>query len=98
MSNHHLQDVAENITNKEYGSTPYPYGKSSFQTGRLMASGDLQMKLSRNDGEIQNMAFQIHLAYGGSDIDNWLEAEQILKNDEQAAFNFINEGNPNTQI
>ena len=47
MSNHHLQDVEENITNKEYGSTPYPYGKSSFQTGRLMASGDLQMKLSR---------------------------------------------------
>jgi len=29
---------------------------------------------------IQYLAHQIHIGYGGSDLDNWLEAEEILKN------------------
>jgi len=33
-----------------------------------------------NDGDIQFRAYQIHEEKGGSELDNWFEAEQILMN------------------
>ena len=35
-----------------------------------------------NDNSIQLRAYQIHQEKGGSDIDNWLEAEINLKNNQ----------------
>jgi len=32
------------------------------------------------DSSIKLRAYQIHLEKGGSDLDNWLEAEQFLRN------------------
>ena len=32
------------------------------------------------EGSVQLLAFQIHLANGGSELDNWLEAEEVLRN------------------
>jgi len=32
------------------------------------------------DSSIQTLAYQIHLRHGGSELDNWLEAEQVLRN------------------
>jgi hypothetical protein len=32
------------------------------------------------DSSIQTLAYQIHLSHGGSELDNWLEAEQVLRN------------------
>ena len=46
---------------------------------------------------IQLRAFQIHLEKGGSDLDNWLEAERDLGNIDKAVSRLINEGDPNTQ-
>ena len=42
--------------------------------------GDIQTELTVEDSSIQNLACQIYFGYGGSDVDNWLEAEEILKN------------------
>jgi len=46
------------------------------------------------DTLIQIRAYQIHQEKGGSHLDNWLEAEQDVKND---VSRLINEGDPNTQ-
>ena len=40
----------------------------------------IQTELTVEDSSIQNLACQIHFGYGGSDVDNWLEAEETLKN------------------
>ena len=31
---------------------------------------------------IQYLAHQIHIGYGGSDLDNWLEAERTLQGEQ----------------
>ena len=49
------------------------------------------------DSSIKLRAYQIHLEKGGSDLDNWLEAEQSLKNIDKAVSSLINEGDPNIQ-
>ncbi len=46
---------------------------------------------------IQLRAYQIHLEKGGSDLDNWLEAERCFKSNDKAILRRINEGDPNTQ-
>jgi hypothetical protein len=33
--------------------------------------------------EIQLRAYQIHLQKGGSDLENWLEAERLLKQEHR---------------
>jgi hypothetical protein len=68
MSKHHLQNLAEQIGNKGYASAPFHYGKEPVQEIEAVKSEDIQLR-----------AYQIHLEKGGSDIDNWLEAERSLK-------------------
>ena len=43
-------------------------------------NGNIQAELPVEDSSVQSLAHQIHIGYGGSDLDNWLEAEEILKN------------------
>jgi hypothetical protein len=98
MSKHtHLQGVAEQIANKGHGSAPFHYGKSFYQVNDPKESGDIQTKLAIDNNSIQLRAYQIHDEKGGSALDNWLEAEQLLSNIDQTTLSFINEGNPNTQ-
>ena len=39
-----------------------------------------QTELMLEAGSIQHLAHEIYVGYGGSQLDNWLEAEEILKN------------------
>jgi len=82
MSKHHLKNVAEQISNTGHGSAPFHYGKIPDQSSKLMESGDIQTKVADVDSSIQLRAYQIHQEKGGTDLDNWLEAEQSLKNDQ----------------
>ena len=41
---------------------------------------EIKKELTDDGSSIQLLAHQIHIGYGGSDLDNWLEAEEILKN------------------
>ena len=70
--------MLKNMNDQSFVSSFYN-GKSLYQEHKFMASGDVQMKLSPKDSAIQLMAFQIHLAFGGSDLDNWLAAEEVLR-------------------
>ena len=40
---------------------------------------DNQTELTVEGSSIQLLAHDIHVGYGGSDFDNWLESEEILK-------------------
>ena len=42
-------------------------------------TGNIKTELTVENGSIQLLACQIHFGYGGSDLDNWLEAEEVLR-------------------
>ena len=48
----------------------------------VIKSEDSQENVAVDDNPIQLRAYQIHKEKGGSDIDNWLEAERSLKNNQ----------------
>ena len=52
------------------------------QTFGVIKSEDIRRVGAVDDNSIQLRAYQIHKEKGGSDIDNWLEAERSLKNNQ----------------
>ena len=46
----------------------------------VIKSEGIQTDMAVDDNSIQLRAYQIHQEKGGTDLDNWLEAEQSLKN------------------
>ena len=97
MAKKHLQSVAEQITDKGHGSSPFHYRKNSNQASEASESEDIATKVAEKDDSIKLRAYQIHEEKGGSDLDNWLEAERSLKNNDRAVSRLINEGDPNIQ-
>ena len=75
MSKHtHHQSKAEQIDNKAHGATPFHYDTDHV----TKQAGDMQTRDAVKDSSIQLRAYQIYQEKGGSDLENWLEAEQIL--------------------
>ena len=70
MSKRHLENLAEQMARKGYASAPFHNERKSNQAIEPVESEDSAIKLR---------AYQIHLEKGGSDLDNWLEAERSLK-------------------
>ncbi len=87
---HHIQNLAEQIANKGHGSAP-------FHQENTNCLGEIRAKVAEDDSSIKLRAYQIHLEKGGSDLDNWLEAERCFKNNDEAVSRLINEGDPNTK-
>ena len=83
MSKHHIENLAEQIVQKGHASSPFHNEKKPNQESKSMDSGDEQWKVAMEDSSIQHTAYQIHQEKGGSALDNWLQAEQILKNDKR---------------
>jgi len=78
MSKHtHHETNQEQRNNKEHGASPFHY--DPYQSSVAVKSGDISTKESENDSAIKFRAYQIHQEKGGSDVDNWLEAERNLK-------------------
>ena len=46
----------------------------------VIKSEGAQTNVAVDDSSIQLRAYQIYQEKGGTDLDNWLEAEEILKN------------------
>jgi hypothetical protein len=97
MSKHKIENLAEQIANKGNGSAPIHNKKTPYQVSESMKSEDISTKVAEEDSSIKLRAYQIHLEKGGSDLDNWLEAERCLKNNDKAVSRLINEGDPNIQ-
>jgi len=79
MSKHHIQNLAEQIANKGHGSAPFHQHKTPSQASEEVKSENIQVNADEEDSSIKLRAYQVHLEKGGSDLDNWLEAEQSLK-------------------
>ena len=79
MSKHRYQSKEEQIFSKVHGAVPFHYEKRPYQISVAMKSENIQMMVAEKDSSIKLRAYQIHLEKGGSDLDNWLEAEQSLK-------------------
>lgn len=79
MSKHHLQSAAEQITKKGHGSAPFHREKLPNQASEAVKFQDIPTKADEDNSDIKLRAYQIHLEKGGSDLDNWLEAERSLK-------------------
>ena len=80
MTKHHIQNLAEQIANTGHGSAPFHQQKKHSQVSEEVKSENIQANAAEGDSSIKLRAYQIHLEKGGTDLDNWLEAEQSLKN------------------
>jgi hypothetical protein len=79
MSKHtHHETNQEQRNNKEHGAAPFHY--DPYKSSGAVKSGDISVKVAENDSAIKLRAYQIHQEKGGSDLDNWLEAEGSLSN------------------
>ena len=79
MSKHtHHQSKTEQIDNKAHGTPPFHY--DPYQLSEAEKSKDIQSQVAEQESSIKLRAYQIHLEKGGSDLDNWLEAERSLSN------------------
>ena len=80
MSKHtHHHSKEEEVFNKAHGATPFHYENRPYQLSGSMQLEGVQTSAEADDSPIQLRAYQIHQKKGGSDFDNWLEAEQSLK-------------------
>lgn len=70
MPKHHHQSKAEQIYNKAHGAQPFHFEKTPYQAKGSVAT---------DDSSIQIRAYQIYHERGGSDLENWLEAERALR-------------------
>ena len=77
MSKHtHHETNQEQRVKKDHGAPPFHY--DPYQSSSVVKSQDILTKADDNS-DIKLRAYQIHLEKGGSDLDNWLEAERSLK-------------------
>ena len=77
MSKHtHHQSNEEQRSNKEHGAKTFHY--DPYLANEAEKSQENSNKADDEIGVIRLRAYQIHLEKGGSDLDNWLEAERSL--------------------
>ena len=84
MSKHHIENLAEQIANKGHGSAPFHQQKKHSQASGSVKSENIQANASEDSSSIELRAYQIYLEKGGSDLDNWLEAERSLKKERMS--------------
>jgi len=77
MSKHHIQNLAEQIANKGHASAPFHNSKTTQQKSKV----DAQSMVAADASSIQLRAYQLYQEKGGSAVDNWLEAERVLRNE-----------------
>jgi hypothetical protein len=82
MSKNHIENLAEQIASKRHVSALFHKEKKPNQASEAANSENISTIVADENSSIQLRAYQIHLDKGGSDLDNWLEAERSLKNSQ----------------
>ena len=78
MSKHtHHETNQEQRAKKDHGAPPFHY--DPYQSSSAVKIQDNSTKADEDNSDIKLRAYQIHLEKGGSDLDNWLEAERSLR-------------------
>ncbi len=85
MSKHHQQNKAHQINREGTSMSVGP--ETSNQIQEQIESSELQNNVGfvPSYEEVQRLAYHIHEEKGGSDLENWLEAERVLKEEHHHA-------------
>ena len=89
MSKRHIQNLAEQIASKKQNSEDLYPKETHYQSNEEAKIEDNQVIKDDIDSSIKLRAYQIHIDKGGSDLDNWLEAEQSLKSSDKAVSSLL---------
>jgi phage terminase small subunit len=86
MSKHtHHETNQEQRNNKEHGAAPFHY--DPYKSSGAVKAENISTKSAEENSSIKLRAYQIHQEKGGSDVDNWLQAERSFKNELAANLN-----------
>jgi hypothetical protein len=70
----------EQMSKKIHGMAPSLQVNEPYPKREPMQTENLLMREAVHHSSIESLAYQIYREKGGSALDNWLEAERILKN------------------
>lgn len=65
---------------KIHGMAPFQHENAPYPKSESMQMENILKKEAVHHSAIQLLAYQIYHEKGGTALDNWLEAERILKN------------------
>ena len=78
MSKQQRESLSEQMKNTGHGQAPFH--KEPYQTKEFVEPKNKSKRIGVLNSSIQILAYRLHQEKGGSDLDNWLEAELILSN------------------
>lgn len=96
MTKHHHRDKEEQINNRAHDKAQSEQNKRAHQNVGPNEPDNAQDNQAADDSSIQLRAYQIYSEKGGSALDNWLEAERIVKDSASDVSGYVTESEPNT--
>lgn len=80
MSKRYHESREAQMDKKIHGLASSQHEKLPYPRSQSMQTEDILKKEAVHHSSIQLLAYQIYHEKGGAALDNWLEAEKILKN------------------
>ncbi len=80
MTNLYHESRRKQMNKKIHGIAPFQQENASYLKSESMQTENVLKKEALHHGSIQLLAYKIYQEKGGTALDNWLEAERILKN------------------
>ncbi len=79
MPNRYHENKEKQMDKKVHGLAPFQHENEPYPKNEPMQTEHIFRKEALHHSAIQLLAYQIHQEKGGAALDNWLEAEHILK-------------------
>lgn len=80
MSKRYQGRREKQMNKKIHGLAPFQHENQPYLKTESMQTENIFKKEAVHHGSIQLLAYQIYRKKGGTALDNWLEAERILRN------------------
>ena len=89
MSKYQHQTKEEQTNNRLYNAVRTRKKNTTSQRDELASTASREITVV-DDRAIQLRSYQIHQEKGGTALDNWLEAERILRNGDPTVSGLLN--------
>jgi hypothetical protein len=80
MLERNYQSREKQTVTKMHGLEPFHRENEPYTRNEPMQTEKILKKEAAHHSSIQSLAYRIHYEQGGTALDNWLEAERILRN------------------
>jgi hypothetical protein len=80
MAKRYHESREDQMNKKIHGTAPFQHENELYPRSELMQTENIQKREAVHHSSIQLLAYQIYHEKGGTALDNWLEAERILRN------------------